>query len=97
MSKTIEQIVFGKSKFNNEKLLNYGFKQCDDSFKFEKNLSIDNMMLILEIQSNNVINSKVIDLDVNEEYLNYKFSNKLGEYAYKIKEKRRSNKYIRRY
>lgn len=44
------------------------------------------MMLILEIKSNNVINSKVIDLDVNEEYLNYKFSNKLGEYAYKIKE-----------
>lgn len=63
MSKTIEQIVFGKSKFNNEKLLKYGFKQHDDSFKFEKNLSIDNMMLILEIQSNNVINSKVIDLD----------------------------------
>ena len=86
MIKTIEQIVFGKSKFNNEKLLNYGFKQYDDSFKFEKNLSIDNMMLILEIQSNNVINSKVIDLDVNEEYLNYKFNNKLGEYAYKIKE-----------
>ena len=69
--------LFKKSIPNYDKLLNYGFKQLNNSYIFEK-VFLDSFKLIVTVTDQVII--KVYDLDTNEEYNNFRIQNS-GEFA----------------
>lgn len=78
---TIEEEIFQKTKINETKLKEYGFKDN----KFTKKIHNNKFQIELEY-SNNQITGKVIDLSFNEEYTNYKLVNETTSFAGTIKE-----------
>ena len=64
----IEEEIFKRANVNYKLLIDYGFKKNKDEFIFEKNFFNDEFKAVITI-SNKGISGKVIDLQVNEEYL----------------------------
>lgn len=72
-------------KILDEKLLLYGFRKDELCYKYEKKLGNGNFKVSVEVFKDKII-SKVIDLDINDEYLLVDVSSSLGEFVGKIKE-----------
>lgn len=66
----IEKDIFERSIININKLLEYGFIKNKDSYVFKKKILDDSFEVIIEYKDNIV--GKIIDLEFNEEYLNYR-------------------------
>ncbi len=81
----IDKLLENK-KANKNKLLEYGFIKKDNLYIYENTL-IDNELKIIITIKNNKINTKVIDINTNDEYLLFKVSSIDGEYIGKIREK----------
>lgn len=82
----IEDTIFKKCSLSKEKLLSYGFIKEDNKYIYSKNILNDTFKVVITID--NKLTGKVIDLDFNEEYNNFRFEN-TGEFNSKIK-----NEYI---
>ena len=82
---TLEEEIFKKSKFVNSKLLKYGFKKENKSYTYSKNILNNSFQVNITI-NNNKISGKIIDKDLQEEYLNYRVENQVGEFAGTIRE-----------
>ena len=80
----IEYDIFKKSYVDYDKLIKYGFIKKNDIYKYETNILDDSFTVI--ITYDNKITGKIIDLFSNEEYLNYRVSNQIGEFASTIRE-----------
>ena len=80
----IEEEKFKKSNFVEEKLLKYGFKKSNKKYIYEKNIIDNNFKIIITIE-NNLLKGKIIDLDLNEEYLGFRIENQIGEFASNIR------------
>ena len=76
--------LFEKSKPDFSKLEKYGFKKNNNKYTFKKNFYNDEFKLILTI-SNNEITSKVIDNNLNEEYIALNIKNNQSSYANEVK------------
>ncbi len=70
---------FKRKKIIENNILNYGFKKVEDTYIYEK-VIIDNFKLIITIK-NNVLNHKVIEMDINEEYILYKIDDAKGNFV----------------
>ena len=66
------------------KLINYGFKKVNNSYIYEKTLSNDEFEVIA-IYNSDTFSSKVIDIDLHEEYLLVDVATSIGRYAAEIK------------
>ena len=67
----LEKELFKNCIVNLNKLLDYGFIKDNNSFIYEKNFLNDSFKAVIIINDNN-INGKIIDLDTNLEYYNFR-------------------------
>jgi len=80
-----EYDIFKKKKANIKKLLDYGFKNNNNKFTYKEKI-MDNLEAIITYKDEK-IEGKIIDLDFNEEYINYRLENTAGAYVTKVREK----------
>lgn len=81
----IEDVIFKKYVPDFDKLIKYGFKKDGNEYVFKKNL-IDNFEIIITIDEFKV-SGKVIDLDFDAEYTNYRVEDQTGGFTGMIREK----------
>ncbi len=81
---TIEEKLFSHYDFNDEKLLEYGFKPENGKYTFKKTLSED-FTIVLECDGKS-LNGRIIDRDLNEEYTNFRLKNATG-FSLEIRDK----------
>ena len=81
----IEDVIFKKYVPDFDKLIKYGFKKDGNEYVFKKNL-IDNFEIIITIDIFKV-SGKVIDLDFDAEYTNYRVEDQTGGFTGMIREK----------
>ena len=85
----MEYELFKKCVFDYSKLLNYGFKEENNIYYYEKYILDNNYKICIKIENNNVI-GKIYDLIFNDEYLNLNvdsnlsFNNKIKEEYIKV-------------
>ena len=85
----MEYDLFKKCVFDYSKLLNYGFKEENNIYYYEKYIIDNNYKICIKIENNNVI-GKIYDLIFNDEYLNLNvdsnlsFNNKIKEEYIKV-------------
>ena len=67
-----------------DKLLSYGFEIIDNEYILKKYILDNSFMIIISIINYNVI-GKIIDLDVDCEYTNFRIENECGSFAGNIR------------
>ncbi len=77
--------IFKRSKCDFSRLSSYGFIKEGDIFKYTHFL-IDNLIMDIIIDMDGKVSFKVTDLIFNEEYVNYKIENQVGEYVSRVRE-----------
>jgi predicted DNA-binding protein (MmcQ/YjbR family) len=81
----IENKIFKKYSLIWENLLKYGFKLENDEYIFTKNILESKFKVIIKIDKNGLVNGKIIDLNLNDEYTNYRIENVKGEFINNIR------------
>ena len=76
---------FKNRKIDFDKLLDYGFIKNNHKYLYEKNICDDSFKIIIEINNLTKI-SKVIDLNLNEEYILVDVDSASGEFVGRVKE-----------
>ncbi len=83
---SIEETIFKKMLLNKEKLEQYGFKKEKDVYKYSKKFMHNNFRADICIYSDGNVKGKVYDLEMNEEYTNFRIEDAIGEFVNTIKE-----------
>ena len=78
----IEKEIFNRYVVDIDKLIKYGFTKEDNVLVFRKMILDNKFMIVLEYDKD--IKGKIIELEFNEEYNNYRMES-LGEFNSKIK------------
>lgn len=81
----IENEIFKKSSVNIKRLINYGFRKEKDIYIIEKSFLDNSFKAIITISNNGIVEGKVIDLHINEEYTNFR-TDMTGEFVNKVRE-----------
>lgn len=81
----IENSIFNKSTLDINKLEPYGFIKKDNIYIYEKTIMNNSFKVIITI-NNKILTGKVIDLNFNEEYNNFRIEGMNGEFVSKVKE-----------
>ena len=81
----IENEVFKKSIIKKDLCIEYGFKQVKNKLIYQKDILNQSFEIIVVIE-NNEVKGKVIDKELQEEYLNYRIENQTGEFVSSIRE-----------
>ena len=82
----IEEEIFKKYKLEENKLLLYGFKKENDIYKYFKLFMNDAFRAEIYIDKNGKVTGKVIEIELDEEYTNFRMENAVGEFVNKVKE-----------
>lgn len=82
---SIESEVFKRSKFNKEKIIQYGFIKQDKEYKYSKLLLNNTFRADICIDADGNVKGKIIDLELDEEYTNFRVENATGEFVNTIK------------
>lgn len=82
----IEDEIFKRFKVRKNELINYGFIEENNLYKYSTKIMNDTFRVDIEIDFDGNVTGKVIDLDFNEEYTNYRVENIVGEFANRVKE-----------
>lgn len=86
----IEDGIFKKFKINENKLIFYGSTKENDIYKYSKTFMNEGFKADIFIDNTGKVQGKVIDLDLNEEYTNFRMENIVGEFVNTVK-----NEYIK--
>ncbi len=86
----IENEIFKRMKCNFKKLVNYGFVKCDHIYKYTKEILNSSFRVAITILEDGTIDGKIYDLDVNEEYINFRVNGQIGEFANQVREEYRN-------
>lgn len=87
---SIESEVFKKYIPNNNKLIKYGFKKSNNEYKFSKKIMNDTFRADIVIDDKGQVIGKVIDIELNEEYTNFRIKGNSGEFVGKVREEYKS-------
>ena len=82
---TLEEEIFKKSELDNNKLLKYGFVKRDNYLEYKKTILDNNFEIIIRVRDNK-IKGKIIDKELDDEYLNYRVENQIGEFVNNIRD-----------
>ena len=82
---TLEEEIFKKSELDNNKLLEYGFIKKDNYLEYKKPILNNNFEIIVKVKENK-IKGKIIDKELDDEYLNYRVENQIGEFVNTIRD-----------
>ena len=80
----IEKDIFERSIIDTDKLLEYGFIKEEDILVYKKEILDDSFLVVIEYSD--FIKGKIIDLEFDEEYLNYRSSNTTNTYVLKVRD-----------
>ena len=81
-----DKVILKDLKIDFQKLLQLGFVQESSYYKYETKIMNNQFSLIIKIDTNNVINSDVIELSTNEKFILYNISSATGEFVGRIRE-----------
>jgi predicted DNA-binding protein (MmcQ/YjbR family) len=87
---SIESEVFKKYIPNNNKLIKYGFKKSNNEYKFSKKIMNDTFRADIVIDDKGQVIGKVIEIELNEEYINFRIKGNSGEFVGKVREEYKS-------
>jgi len=82
----LEKEVFSRTKVSFRKLQKYGFKEEDGIFVYRRSFNDDDFEAVISIDQNGEVEGKVIDKDLNEEYVNIHNRALNSSYVEQIKE-----------
>lgn len=85
----IENELFKRSIVNFNKLIEYGFKKENNNYIFEKEFLDKSFKAIISIDDKGSVSGKIIDLQVDEEYINIR-TEMNGEFVNKVREEYKS-------
>lgn len=83
---TLEEEIFKKSIPNFKKLLEYGFCKKKNVYIYEILMTNKTFKMIVFVTEEGKVKGKVMDLDSEDEYTQFRIQNPIGEFAGKIKE-----------
>ena len=81
----IEEEIFKKSIIDLDKCKKYGFFDSNGIYTYKKSILKDTFEIIITIKDNKVT-GKIIEKELEEEYLNYRIESNVGEFVGSIKE-----------
>lgn len=84
---SIESEIFKKYIPNNNKLIKYGFKKYNNSFKFSKPFMNNTFRADIVIDDKGQVIGKVIEIELDEEYTNFRIENAIGEFVNTVRDK----------
>lgn len=87
---SIESEVFKKYIPNNNKLIKYGFKKYNNEYKFSKIFMDNTFRADIVIDDKGQIIGKVIELELDEEYTNFRIEGNIGEFVGSVREEYKS-------
>ena len=87
---SIESEVFKKYIPNNNKLIKYGFKKSNNEYKFSKIFMNNTFRADIVIDVKGQVIGKVIEIELNEEYTNFRIEGNSGEFVGKVREEYKS-------
>lgn len=79
---TYEQELFKQYEVIEEKLIEYGFTQNQGKYLYSKEFMNFRADIIV---SKETVSGKVMDLEFDEEYVNFRIQNQTGEFVYKVR------------
>ena len=82
----IENEIFRRMKCDFKKLEDYGFVKNGNVYKYSKTILNDSFRTDILIQEDGTVNGKIFDLDLNEEYINFRIERQTGEFVSQIRE-----------
>lgn len=83
---TLEETLFQGRKINRDKARGYGFREEGDFLVLERKLSFKNLLARVVVDDEGKVKGKVIDTDLDEEYVAFRMENAIGEYASTVRE-----------
>lgn len=83
---SIESEVFKKYVPNYEKLIEYGFEKANNEYKFSKSFINNTFRADIVINDKGEIICKVIEIELDEEYTNFRIEGNTGEFVGKVRE-----------
>ena len=83
---SIESEVFKKYIPNYNKLVKYGFKKSNNEYSFSKKFMNNTFRADIVINDNGEILGKVIEIELDEEYTNFRIEGSEGEFVGKVRE-----------
>lgn len=82
----IEEEIFKKATVNFTKLIKYGFTKDENGFYQYSTILFKNFRVNIVVTKNGQVKGKIIDLNIDDEYIGYRVKNQIGEFASKILE-----------
>ena len=82
----IENEVFKKYKLKKDKLISYGFKKENEMYKYSKTFMNDTFKADICIDKNGGVSGRVIEIELDEEYTNFRMENSVGEFVNNVRE-----------
>jgi len=76
----IEEELFERTKVDFDKLVLYGFVKKDGVYQYSK-VFHDNFKAELTVDAKGVLTGKVYDLNIEEEYINFRIESQVGEFV----------------
>ena len=80
-------------KYIVDKLIEYGFEKKENYYTYQKDILNKQFKVIIKYK-NNKISGKIIDKEINEELLNYRVKNYVGDFINKVKDENGNKLYI---
>ncbi len=77
----LEDEVFKKTRLNEDKLLSFGFKKDGDSYLYSETILNNSFRVDIEVDKQGKVKGKVIDLEFNEEYKNFRIESATGQFV----------------
>lgn len=82
---SIESDIFKRCKLDKTKLEPYGFKKDNKTYTYEKNFLNNNFKAVISIDEKGTISGKVIDLQVNDEFLGLR-TDAIGDFVNSVRD-----------
>ena len=82
----IEENIFKRMKLNEKKLIAYGFQKENKTYHYSKKFVNDTFRADIYIDLTGNVQGKVYDLDIEEEYTNFRVEDSVGEFVNTVKE-----------
>ena len=83
---SIENEVFKKHKLILDNLIPYGFIKENNVYIYSKNFMNNTFKAHITINENAIVNGKVFEIELNEEYTNFRIEGNTGEFVGKVRE-----------
>ena len=82
----IEEEIFRKHSLIKEKLVSYGFKKQEHSYIYSKEFMNNSFRADIYVSEEGIVKGKVIEIELDEEYTNFRIEGNNGEFVGKVRE-----------